>query len=272
MTLLLSGAAVFLNPIGVKQVLYPFDTMLRQPLVVTQIDEWKPLLLSDPRGVALLGILGGIAFLLIVRRSERIYLHELALIVMSAWFALSHRRMSFAFGIFAGPFVARLLSNLWGKRDAERDFPAPNAVLLAVAAVVVFLAFPSRTVLARQVNEGNPVAAIDYIRTHNLQGRMLNSYVYGGYLIWAMPEHPVFIDGRSDLFEWAGVFREYGLWAMLQNDPNTLLDKYDVSFCLLERDTPMAYVLPLMRNWTKVYLDDKSVIFVRTTAATPSKL
>ena len=84
--------------------------------------------------------------------------------------------------------------------------------------------------------------------------------------------NPVFIDGRSDLFEWAGVFREYGLWAMLQNDPNTLLDKYDVSFCLLERDTPMAYVLPLMRNWTKVYLDDKSVIFVRTTAATPSKL
>ena len=92
MTLLLSGAAVFLNPIGVKQVLYPFDTMLRQPLVVTQIDEWKPLLLSDPRGVALLGILGGIALLLIVQRSERIYLHELALVAMSAWFALSHRR------------------------------------------------------------------------------------------------------------------------------------------------------------------------------------
>ena len=31
---------------------------------------------------------------------------------------------------------------------------------------------------------------------------MLNEYVYGGYLIWAAPENPVFVDGRADIFEW----------------------------------------------------------------------
>lgn len=262
--LLLSAAAVFLSPLGAKQVLYPLDTMLRQPLVVTQIDEWKPLLMSDPRGVALMGVLGCIALLLIVRRSERIYLHELVLLALSAWFALSHRRMCFAFGIFAGPVLARLLSDSWEKYDAERDFPIANAVMVAVAGLAIFLAFPGSKALAKQVSDGNPVAAVDYIRTHDLHGNMLNSYLYGGYLIWTMPERPVFIDGRSDLYEWAGVFREYGQWATLQSDPNVLLDKYSVSFCLLERDAPMAHVLPLMHNWKQVYSDDKSVIFARS--------
>jgi hypothetical protein len=95
---------------------------------------------------------------------------------------------------------------------------------------------------------------------------MLNTFVDGGYLIWALPEHPVFIDGRADIFEWTGVLKDFGEWATLQTDPNQLLNKYHIGFCLLENDSPMAYVLLLMPNWKKVYSDQKSVIFVRTDA------
>jgi hypothetical protein len=267
---LLSAAAVFLNPMGAKQVLYPLDTMLRQPLVTSQIDEWKPLLMSDPRAIVLLGVVAFVFLCVIVRRSERLYLHELALLAGSAWFALSHRRMCFAFGIFAAPVVTRLLSEAWDKYDPRRDRAVPGAVVVALAAMTAFFAFPSRQHLAKQVNDGNPVKAVSYIRTHNLTGNMLNSYAYGGYLIWAMPEHPVFIDGRSDLYEWAGVFREYGAWATLQSDPNKLLDKYHVKFCLIERDSPMAHVLPLMGGWKEVYSDNASVIFVKWSAGDSS--
>ena len=38
-----------------------------------------------------------------------------------------------------------------------------------------------------------------------------------GYLIWAMPEHPVFIDGRGDVFGWSGVFDEFAKWATTSN-------------------------------------------------------
>jgi hypothetical protein len=267
LAILLSAAALFLNPDGLKQVLYPLDTMLRQPLVTTQIDEWKPLLMSDPRAMGLLGILAFIFVYLIVRRSERIYLHELALLALGAWSALSHRRMSFAFGIFAAPILSRLLSDAWDKYEAERDRPAVNAVFIALAALAVFFAFPSRQSLVKQVDDGNPVKAVDFIRTHHLSGNMLNTYIYGGYLIWAMPEHPVFIDGRSDLFEWAGIFGQYGEWAMLQSDPNSLLNKYHVDFCLLQRNVPMTHVLPLLPNWKQVYADRSSVIFLRTTGS-----
>jgi hypothetical protein len=51
----------------------------------------------------------------------------------------------------------------------------------------------------------------------------------------------------------------------LQGDPNTLLNKYHVNFCLLERRSAIAHVFPLMRDWKLVYSDDDSVVFVRST-------
>jgi hypothetical protein len=80
-----------------------------------------------------------------------------------------------------------------------------------------------------------------------------------------MPEHPVFVDGRGDVFEWTGVLQQFGQWATIEADPNTLLDKYGIQFCLLERGSPMTLVLPLTHNWKSVYSDNNAVIFVRTT-------
>lgn len=262
----ISCAVLFVNPTGFRQVFYPLDALLHQHLVVTQIDEWKPLLIRDPRGIVLFAVLALVFLCLVIRRSEKIYLHELLLLAMGAWFALSHRRMSFAFGVFAAPLISRLLSSFVEGYDAAKDFPIPNAVLIALSAVGTFLAFPGHPALAAQVDAENPVKAVQYIQTHPPAGNMLNSYVYGGYLIWALPEHPVFIDGRSDLFEWAGVLREYGEWSLIQDDPTKLLDKYNIGFCLIERNAPMTHVFPLLKGWKQIYSDDKSVIFARVSA------
>jgi hypothetical protein len=132
---------------------------------------------------------------------------------------------------------------------------------------VAVWAFPNQRSLARQVEIQSPVNAVAFINEHRLSGRMLNEYVYGGYLIWAAPEHPVFVDGRADVFEWTGVFDDYGKWIMLQSDPNALLDKYKVDFCLLAQQSPMVRVLPLLRKWKVIYSDDRSVIFMRNGAS-----
>ena len=180
--------------------------------------------------------------------------------------ALNHRRLVFVFGILAAPVVARLCSDFWDRYDAEKDRPLPNVIFIGLVAVALVLGFPNRQALAKEVNDGSPVQAVKYIKSHQLTGNMLNEYGYGGYLIWALPEHPVFIDGRADLYEWAGVLKQYQQWSLLQTDPNQLLDKYHISFCLLEKDSPMSYVFPLMPNWKKVYSDQQSVIFVRTSS------
>jgi hypothetical protein len=268
LALMLSMSALFVNPVGLEQILYPLDTLLKLPISMSQVQEWGPLQVNSGRGVGLLAVLGCIFLLVAIRRSE-LFWHELVLLVLGAWFAFNHTRMVFVFGILAAPILSRMLSTSWEGYDIEQDRPVPNAVLISISLLIAFLGFPNYRNLSRQVEEQSPVRAVEFIKTHHLSGHMLNEYVYGGYLIWAAPEYPVFVDGRGDIFELTGVLGDYGRWATLESDPRTLLDKYAIDFCLLGRDSPMAHVLPLLRGWKAIYSDRMSVIFARAGAASP---
>ncbi|MEO6965252.1 MAG: hypothetical protein ABI076_05060, partial [Acidobacteriaceae bacterium] len=231
-SMFLSGAALFLNPVGMRQIFYPVNTMLHQPINLSQVEEWKPLVFNDPRGLGFLAILGCIFFVLILRHSE-LFLDELLLLALGAYFAANHFRMLFLFGILAAPVLSRLLAPLWDVYHADQDRPLLNAGMIAVSLMVMVWAFPNRRNLVAQVDKGNPVKAVEFIKAHPLPGRMLNDYVYGGYLIWVAPEYPVFVDGRADVYEWAGVLDEFMRWALLKSDSYILLDKYNINFCLL---------------------------------------
>jgi hypothetical protein len=260
-SMVLGGLALFVNPVGSRQVFYPIDTMFHQHIGLTQVQEWLPLQITEPRAVLLVVLLLCIFLLVLVRRSE-LELQELALLTLGLWMALSHRRMLFVFGILAAPILSRMLADLWENYDAERDRPLLNACFIGFSLLIAVLGFPSRQVLAMDVEQDTPVKAVSFLKAHRVSGRMLNDYVYGGYLIWAAPEYPVFVDGRADVFEWSGVLGDFGRWALLQSDPRLLLDKYGIDFCLLSRDAPMARVLPLL-GWRTIYSDNLSVIFTR---------
>jgi hypothetical protein len=265
LALVLSAGALFVNPIGIKQILYPLNTMLHQPVGLSIVQEWQPLQVNSARGAGLLGTLGCLFLLVLLRRSE-LFAEELVLLAVATWLAASHQRMTFVFGILVAPIISRLLSTAWDGYDAEADRPLPNAIVIVAAVLVVFWAFPNRQALSKQVEQQSPVKAVEFINTHNLSGRMLNDYVYGGYLIWAAPKHPVFVDGRADVFEWNGVLGDYGSWATLQSTPNVLLDKYNIDFCLLPRQSPLVRFLPLLHGWKLIYSDGGSVIFARAGA------
>lgn len=260
-SMVVAGIALFANPVGVTQILYPLNTMFHQHIGLTWVQEWQPLQITEPRAILFVGLLLCIFLLVLFRRSE-MQLQELVLLALGIWMALSHQRMLFVFGILAAPILSRMLAGLWDNYDAERDRPVLNACFIGVALVVAVLGFPSRQVLGMDVERDTPVKAVSFLTTHHVYGRMLNDYVYGGYLIWAAPEYPVFVDGRADVFEWTGVLGEFGRWATLQSDPRALLDKYKVDFCLLSRGAPMAQVLPLL-GWHAIYSDNLSVIFTR---------
>jgi len=262
-SLALSIAALFMNPVGRSQIFYPIDTMLHQSIGLSQVQEWQPLQITDARAVPFLLLLLCVFLLVMVRRSE-MQLQELVFLALGTWMALSHQRMLFVFGILIAPVLSRMLSDLWGNYDAEHDRPLLNAAFILLSLFAAMWAFPSQRALATQVEQTNPAKALTFLKTHHISGRMLNEYVYGGYLIWAAPEYPVFVDGRADVFEWTGVLRDFGKWATLESDPRELLDKYGIDFCLISREAPMARVLPLMGDWKAAYSDTQAIIFVRT--------
>jgi hypothetical protein len=260
--LVLCVPALFVNPAGPRLVLYPFQALGSMTVAVSAVSEWQPLALDDPRGLCLLAALAAIVLVVVVRRST-IFLHEVLFIAAATYLATSHRRLSFAFGILVAPVLCRLLADTWENYSAEDDRPIPNGILIALALVVSWLAFPSQANLVAQVAKGSPVGAVNFIEQNHLTGPMLNDWVSGSYLIWAAPDHPVFIDGRGDPYDETGVTQQFGDWAMLQTDPRILLDKYRISFCLLSRGSPMTFVLPLMPEWKLAYSDNVAAVYVR---------
>ncbi len=269
LALILSVAALFLNPDGVKQIIYPLNTMLHQPINLGNVEEWKALAVTDPRGVALLAILLS-SFLLVIAGRTELYWDELLLMICATWLAFNHIRLLIVFGILVGPIFSRQLSASWDEYSVEKDRIWPNATLIAASLLIIVLTFPSAHNLAQQVEDQSPVKAVRFIKSNHLSGPMLNDYPFGGYLIWAAPEYPVFIDGRADVYEWAGILGEFGSWATLQADPNALLQKYKIGFCLLSSHSPMLQVLPLLKDWKQVYSDQNSVILVRTAPDRPT--
>jgi hypothetical protein len=106
-----------------------------------------------------------------------------------------------------------------------------------------------------------PVAAVEFLQSELPPGKLLNSYNWGGYLIWALPEYPVFVDGRTDLYsdevidEWLGIVQAEEGW-------QELLEKYGIQVILIEPYWPLVKVLEFER-WERRYQDDHAVIFVR---------
>jgi hypothetical protein len=257
-----SAGALAISPGGWRQAFYPMDTLLHQHATQSYITEWAPLTVTSPRGSALVGLLG-VSILFIFARRASVSLREVILVTLAAVFALQHTRMVFAFGILAAPLVARLLAPLWDVYEKSTDRPWLNAAMMLGVALILWHGFPSRAQLEAEVMEANPTKAVQYITSLHLAGPMMNAFDYGGYLIWAMPEQPVFIDGRADVFAWTGVFDEMARWSNLEEDPQALLDKYHVQFCVLERGTAIARVLPLLPCWRQVHADEKAVVIQR---------
>jgi hypothetical protein len=259
----LSVATLFVNPIGLKLVIYPLRILFQSPVNLNAVIEWLPLRLNDVRGAGFLALMAGIPLIAACGKAT-LYVDELLLLAVSGVEAAQHERLIFVFGIIAAPIVTRMVAEHWDRYRPEQDRPAANLFLIACCTVVAYFAFPSRASLARQVEEYNPTKALTYIRAQHLSGPMLNEYVYGGYLIWAAPEYPVFVDGRTDIFEWTGVLSEYGRAVLLQSDPRRLLDKYHVNFCLLSETSPLKQVLPLIPGWKIVYSDNVAFVAVRS--------
>jgi len=260
LALALSFPALLLNPSGMRLVLYPFHALGSMTAAVSPVSEWQPPSMDDPRSLGMIAVLVCIVLLAAVRRSA-LYVQEALFLAAGTYLASAHRRMFFVFGVLAAPVLCRLLADTWDNYSPEHDRPAANAVLIVLAVFVCWLAFPSSQNLAAQVAAKSPVDAVNFIERSHLSGPMLNDWGSGGYLVWAAPDHPDFIDGRGDPFDETGVTQEFGDWATLRTDPRTLLDKYGISFCLLARDAPMSFVLPLLPDWKLAYADAGFMVF-----------
>jgi hypothetical protein len=260
--LLLSLAAIPLTPYGTRLAAYPFTVASSLPLNVGNILEWQPMPFN---------ILGGKLFLALVLgffvgqmlSPLKLRLWEAILFFGGIVMACLHVRFLLLFVPFAAPVFAVVLARWLPPYDRKKDHPVLNAVLMAVAIAAMVRYFPTRAGLDKIVAQSFPVRAVEYLRQHPVPGSMFNNYGYGGYLVGNLPEQKVFIDGRGDLYEDAGVFGEYLELAQLKPAAFQVLRAHHIQSCLLDSKEPLAIVLEVHPDWEKRYTDGVSALFVR---------
>ena len=107
-----------------------------------------------------------------------------------------------------------------------------------------------------------PVAAVEYIEREQPPRQIFNSYNWGGYLMFAAPDYPVFVDGRTDLYGDA-FLTQYLQTAIGGDGWRETLDSYGINTVLVEKDSGLARQLRAEPGWQEVYTDALASIFVR---------
>ncbi|HVB29621.1 MAG TPA: hypothetical protein VNG91_07420 [Terriglobia bacterium] len=262
---LLSVAVLPLTPYGTRLAAVPLNVATSLPLNFADIIDWQPLTTDFWQAKLLLVLLFGFIVAQVAFRL-RYRLEEFALLLIVVYAAFVHFRFAILFAIVFAPLAASLFVRWAPVYNPRLDQYAVNAVLMfaALAAMVLFL--PSQSRLQESIAKNYPVHAVRYIQEHSIPGRMFNNYNFGGYLVWALaPGHKVFVDGRGDIYEQAGVFADYSDIVGLKPDVFSLLQSYRINFCLVSPNGGLATLLAASSNWKEVYKDRLSAIFVRQT-------
>jgi len=147
--------------------------------------------------------------------------------------------------------------------------PAGLAIVLAVFALAIRVPRNRETLLAK-TGEHFPVRACDYIREHRLPEPLFNSYLWGNFLTWYLPEYPVAIDFRRGLYpdeEESNYFKVMNAELPYQALPSL----QRAGTLLLERGTVMAEALETMPGFQVAYQDEISLVLLHESLETKAR-
>ncbi len=260
---LLSVAALVVTPYGTRLAAYPLQMAFSQPVNISSFLEWRSPDFGTTYGKIFLAMILLILLVPLISRVEY-RLEELGLLLFGIYAACTHMRFVIVFALIFAPVLAGLIGPYMPAYDARKDKYVLNAVLMALIAFGCIKLFPSRSELKEVVNHAFPAGAVEYIRQHPSVGKTYNEEFWGGYLISSLgPEKKVFIDGRADLYEAAGVLTDYLDIAAPSDNALLLLRKYHVRSCLIKPGSPLAVYLAHSPGWHQAYSDALSVLYVQ---------
>ena len=263
LTALICVGVLPITPYGSRLAMVPFTYAFSLPDNMANIQEWQPLNLTFWEAKVLLILLLAFIISQVCFRLEY-RLEELVLFLLIGYQTFVHSRFAIIYAIVFAPLAAGIIARWMRPYDPKMDRYVVNTIIIlgALGAFVWFM--PSRAALQEHIASEYPVQAVGYLRSHSLPNRMFNEYGFGGYLVWTMaPGHKVFIDGRGDVYEKAGVFSAYMDVVNIKPDALAVLQSYQINSCLVRRGGAIETLLAASPNWRQVYKDQLSVIFVR---------
>jgi len=268
--------AVCLNPYGPEMLMYPFKTVGIDTLV-QYIEEWQSPNFHQARVQPFLLLLF-LTFGAVGSSKKRLTLTDFLLVSVFGVLSLMAARNIALFSLPASLVLTRYgvtLADVFSSEAAWLNTDKRNrnqralknllnwAILLLIAGVVIYkisLIVPADKNM-QYVSKTFPDSAVNIIKENEYEGRLFNTYNWGGYLIWSLPEYPVFVDGRTDLYgdevvtQWVTVVRGDENW-------QDILDQWEVNVALIEPHRPLVDKLK-NAGWSLEYEDQKAVVLIR---------
>jgi len=208
-------------------------------------------------------LLAGAAFFSLGRQ-RHVDLFKLVLLAVASVFAFRSMRDSWFLCITAAACIADFCGEEVEPQPIE-TLPE-KAGLAAAFALILFLVARNTGFDTRGLDDAMsgwfPVKAVNFLRQNPQPGPLYNTFDWGGFLTWYMPDYPVAIDGRTDLYgdELDMRFFDTGNGAL-----SYITDPYlnESGVVLLPKQAPLAALLNGDQRFQKVYEDRIAVVFAR---------
>ncbi|HEV8536712.1 MAG TPA: hypothetical protein VGR87_13490 [Candidatus Limnocylindria bacterium] len=226
-------ALTFLNPAPVELAGAAREDVLHPPRFLT---EFLPPDVLTPAGALFAAFVLAVVGSALLRGGT---LLEAMLLTPLLYLALTAQRHMIFFCFAAAAFLGPRLLSLVPAPARVAELPArlrvPTALALLIAAVLSAAGAP-----AVPDERAYPKGALAALRGGS--GVLLNEYDWGGFLIFGLPERPVFIDGRYVPYL-AGVLDDYRSLVGLRPGWRDLLERYKVAEILLAPQRPLVVAL-----------------------------
>lgn len=231
-------------------------------IIYSMITEMQALSFAGPSHFVEL-LLAAAAFF-VVGWQKRLDFFKLAMLIAASILGFRMTRDAWFLCITAAAVIAESLRSA-DEQEQPLRLPELAGVGLAVALLLLLVAhntdFDSRG-LDRAISGQFPVDAGNFLRKHPVGGPLYNSFDWGGFLIFYMPQYPVAIDGRTDLY---GDALDAQFYATEGADSSYTADPFlnEAGVVILKNKVPLARLLPTDRRFRVIYRDDLATVLAR---------
>ena len=265
-----SLAATTVNPFGLRIWAY-VASLSTNPNVTMRIAEWQPPELRGYPGASFFISVAAVAAVLAIRRRSTPWPCLLTLGVFFVIGLLAVRGI-FWWAVIVPPTLVRTFDDR-PMRSGEREWTNLLNTAFALGLVAIGMIFlPFWRPVATIGGEGGsivgdaPAGLTRELRSLPLQPgeRIFSPQIYGSWFELELPDHPVFVDSRIEIFP-TPVWDEYTAITSAREGWQEILARRDVRVVVADGDQ-MAKLLPVIQDdpsWRLVYTDLDGSIYLR---------
>ncbi len=260
-----SLVATLANPFGPGIWVYAYE-LSTNPVIRDTISEWAPITLAHIAGWFM--VASGLAIAgYLARRREPVAWSTLVTLGVFFILAMAAQRAIVWWGLVAPVALASLLpAKLASATGADRREPALPAIVVVgslMALSLMLLPWWRGSTFDRHLDAAPPGLTAAVIEQVEPGSRMMVHQPWGSWFEFAVPDVPVFVDTRIEIYTEA-IWDDYGELGFSGARWRDVLERWDIEAIVADEDS--WELIPVLREdsgWRVAYEDDDGVLFLR---------